>query len=399
MKLPTREDRSAPELRLLLHFCAEAPREPPEGVHALEEADVRRRFLALLRDNAVDGLVLGAMDRTGVLGRLGDDARSDLSPVLATLRRRAGVWVLERDRVLAQLRGHGLDPVVLKGAGLCSTHYPEPVARWFEDLDLLVDGDEAERAAEILADLGYEAPWTAAQRDAYLTHHYHLPLYHPGGFAVEVHWGLSRGVSAFPLDAAPFREEARRVDGLRVPRPEHLLLHVLAQSCADAVPRLVRLVDVDRILRRSPQLDLDHVAEAARTHGAEGILALLLESARRLLGTPGPRPGAPVVGADSLARRQLGLLPAEDVILSRRLASSWTTATFFSFWARRGWHRRIGYLRRRLRGENDPMAWIWEGRERPTARGPHRLGERIARLGKLAVLHWLLYRRRLTRGP
>ncbi len=65
----------------------------------------------------------------------------------------------ELREVLAALAGAGLPVLLLKGAALAYTLYPEPHLRERCDTDLLLPSrDEAERAWRVLQTLGYQRP-------------------------------------------------------------------------------------------------------------------------------------------------------------------------------------------------------------------------------------------------
>src|SRR5262249_35556323 len=63
---------------------------------------------------------------------------------------------LETRRLLAGLAGLGIRPILMKGAALAYTVYPEPALRPHADIDLLVAPADRERCTAGLAALGYE---------------------------------------------------------------------------------------------------------------------------------------------------------------------------------------------------------------------------------------------------
>ena len=101
--------------------------------------------------------------------------------------------VMELQEVLAALARAGLPVLLLKGAALAYTLYPEPHLRERCDTDLLLPSrDEAERAWRVLQTLGYQQP-NAVSGDLIV---YQLNIYKTicSGFthAVDVQWRLSK---------------------------------------------------------------------------------------------------------------------------------------------------------------------------------------------------------------
>lgn len=367
-----RSERDDRPVGLLVEACRHASDLDDEApVAALEDPVLRRQFLELAVRNGVAGVVLASLERRGILEALPDPAARDLGAALATLRRRAGFWVLERDRVLRGLSQWGLEPVTLKGAALCTAIFREPVERSFGDLDLLFADDEARDAIRSLETLGYRSPSTAPETALYLRHHYHLPLRHRGGFVVEVHWALTRGPGpgSDRLDARRFLDDAVRVRELRMPCPEHLLLHAASQINEDRFPRMCRFVDVDRLVRRTSPLDWDRISAEARAGGQENALAFVLDTSRRLLRTPVPDSARDLIRASPATRWHLGLFRVEDALRSPRFAGSWSIAKLLSFWLSDGARERLGQVRALLRGTKDPMRKVWNRGREPVRTG------------------------------
>ncbi|MBA3583167.1 MAG: nucleotidyltransferase family protein [Gemmatimonadetes bacterium] len=97
--------------------------------------------------------------------------------------------------VLAAIDGAGLEAILLQGAALAETVYPEPHLRHSHDIDILVRQEDLPRSAELLSRIGYSAhvqpdgPAGPAGRfvhesglplalhaNLFLFHHYNTPL-------------------------------------------------------------------------------------------------------------------------------------------------------------------------------------------------------------------------------
>jgi len=343
----------------------------PDRLAPLAEATFREPFFALLQRHAVLGLAARTLMRPPLASALSGDTADELRRTLGRLRRRAAFWVIERDRVLGVLRRTGIDPVVVKGGGLCTTLYAEPVEREFGDLDLLVPEDHLDPAVTALLGAGYENPWNAAQLEGYRAHHFHLRLTHPRGFVVEVHFGLTAPHAAFRLDAAEFLaqsvvHDAGRGERLRLPRPEHQLLHVVDQNALDAFNHLAKLVDLDRLIRAHPRLRWDLVEAAARRGGLERVLALSLHLTRALLGAPIPAAVLHRLDPGPVTRFHLEILRPIPSLLGQRFIARPVAARLLSGWMMPRRRDRWRYL---ALGADDPLHWIWAGHERPPEGG------------------------------
>lgn len=110
---------------------------------------------------------------------------------LLLLRHRAINTVLMNvlAEVLKYLGQAGIDVLVLKGAALCRTVYPEPCLRPMRDIDLLVRPEQATQAQELLIEMGFIGSTAPRPAD-----HFHLPsLYKKVDshyVCIELHHGL-----------------------------------------------------------------------------------------------------------------------------------------------------------------------------------------------------------------
>lgn len=92
-------------------------------------------------------------------------------------------------QILQLLQEARLDVLVLKGAALSYTLYPDPALRPMRDIDLLLPGEAADRAHALLKEAGFAQAAAVIPPD-----HFHLPpLYRDVGetkICVEIHRGL-----------------------------------------------------------------------------------------------------------------------------------------------------------------------------------------------------------------
>lgn len=251
-------------------------------------------LLAAADAHRIDGVVLNALERLAresvPAGRIVTQAR--LAP-LRLLRRQAIGWDLEQSRVLAWLEKHGLTAVVLKGGALRHTAYEQSAERRVSDLDLLFDRSAIASAQSALDALGYGDPNSAAANALYVEHHFHLQMEHPGGFKLELHWGLTPPGPHSQIDASLVRREALRAGRagreFLAPRSEHMVLHLASQNTEDSFSRLGRIVDVDRVIARSQDtFDWQHLLSVATTGHLQNALGVTLRLASVLFDTPVP---------------------------------------------------------------------------------------------------------------
>ncbi len=360
----------------------------------LDRASFRTSFLEQARRHGVLGLTLVLIERSNAFQRLADAAREQLLGALKLRRRRAALWLLERDRILSLLAQSDLRPVVLKGAALCTTAYREPAEREFIDIDLLIGRKHVSSALEILAASGYAFGMSAKARENYLVHHFHLPLRNPQGFHTELHWGLTRPSSPFYLDPASVMERSVTVEGrdgvqVRMPRPEDLLLHVVVQNIQEGFSRLSRLVDVDRIVRFWPHLSWAELRAQAARGGLDHALAVSLQLSRSLLGTPVPAETLECIRPPPLIRFHLNLLRLETSLRRGSQPRGWAKAQLLKLWLLSCRRSRLRLLWEVMRGSPDPMSWIWAPEASRTENGSIAAG--LSGLAKLVGVQALLY--------
>jgi hypothetical protein len=395
--------RTARELGpLLVALCRR------DGIGAPTDAELRvlddgatsERFVDFADRHGVLGLALATLARARARGGAGA-AGALLGDRLRGCRRRAAAMELGRDRVLAVLHATGIHPVVLKGAGLATSVYRESAERNFGDIDLLLAPDAIDRAMSALGRQGFRVPGAQAVEAGYRAHHFHVRVGRPDGFIVELHWALTRAMEPFHLDASAFLTESVVVPAalpMRVPRPEHALLHIVAECVRDGFDRLTRLVDVDRIVAAAPALDW-HVLEAmARDARLLPTLALALELAHDMLGTALPDDVRQRIRPSVGVRAHLALLKPGTSLLRQRAVTRPSWLLLLQLWLLSG-ESRAAALARMARGEDvDPLEWVWRGDDSPDAPPPTAVHP-VERIGKLAMYQLGLYARGVAAFP
>lgn len=210
---------------------------------------------------------------------------------------------------LEALGGAGLEPIVLKGAGLAYLVYPQPGHRTLADIDLLLPEGQLGPARDALLGLGFRAaedqPWPHGHR--------HLPaLIAPGGqLTLELHRHIVDEDGAYILEVEQLRtrSELRSLAGLqaRVLAPTDTLLHVCVHLAHDHRYRWFPLRSLTDILAitscRSQDLDWDLFVDTVHRSRMSGAVYWPLYLSHTWLGAPIPRPVLSALAPGAAARR------------------------------------------------------------------------------------------------
>jgi len=125
-------------------------------------------------------------------------------------RKQAGIRIQVLAEVLDLLEAHRLDVLVLKGAALCQTLYPDPSLRPMRDIDLLFRPEESDAAHQLLKLNGFQQAEAVIPAD-----HFHLPpLYRDEDqtkICIEIHRGLYPNCPPYypAVDFNRFHEQSR----------------------------------------------------------------------------------------------------------------------------------------------------------------------------------------------
>lgn len=172
------------------------------------------------------------------------------------------------DRVARLLREQDVEFAVIGGLALAAHGAPRATI----DLDLLVGGENADRLHQILAALGYEPLHRTENVANYASREPAdgrvdvLFVRRPRGRAI-----LSRA-RALPILQ---REDLRVVDA------SDLIGLKVQSSSNDPMRRRTDMADIEQLLRRAPNLDLDRVREYFRLFDREAELDGLLAGIQR----------------------------------------------------------------------------------------------------------------------
>lgn len=217
--------------------------------------------------------------------------------------------------ILGLLRSAGVETVVLKGAHLAGTVYPDPAARPMSDLDLLVREEAVPVAFQALIDAGYATDPRNDEKLDYATHHHCSPLVRAGRVPVEIHRRLLTAGPPLRQDIAGIWDRIRpvRVAGLDawVLSPEDLVIHLSLHAGWNHgfdIP-ILALCDLARCVRHyRSEIDWRALRAIAERDGGWPVVGAVLDLVRSETGAAVPMDVCPPLDdgeARELLRRHL----------------------------------------------------------------------------------------------
>lgn len=202
----------------------------------------------------------------------------------------------ELGQILKLLQEAGIPVLVLKGAWLAETVYPQPALRFMFDIDLMVSRGDLARTIEKLSEQGYDSYIRSTLEECFEGSHHWPRLFREGCIAgIEVHWNLTEPGEAWNIDSAPLWERAKPATLAETTVlslcPEDAVLHLcLHLTHAHLFEKGISpLCDIDRTVRHFENtLDWNALEGRACTWGWERGVHLALYMASVLLKTPVP---------------------------------------------------------------------------------------------------------------
>jgi len=179
-------------------------------------------------------------------------------------------------KILDLFAEHGIDSLLLKGAGLAYSVYGRPTERPMGDLDLLVRPEVAQQAWDLALTCGWARRKDVSKERSYEDHQHLPPLEDADGLQVglELHTALFTHQAPFQLPAAVIWDRARRVQvGSRsalAPSAEDQLLHAslhFAWSHEMTFGTWRTLRDVERLVAAGIDWDV-FIRQAREARGA-----------------------------------------------------------------------------------------------------------------------------------
>ena len=117
----------------------------------------------------------------------------------------------ELRNVLNAFRDKKIEVIVLKGAALAETVYPNRALRPMSDIDLLVRKEKLTEVEAKLLDMGYVLQDRAKGKEFYQEHHYHWVFSKKPDVNIEIHWHVKRPTGAFEIDIDELWKSAQSI--------------------------------------------------------------------------------------------------------------------------------------------------------------------------------------------
>jgi hypothetical protein len=203
------------------------------------------------------------------------------------------------ERALETLARTGVSAMLLKGAALVETVYPDPAHREMLDIDLLVAPERVSDATDALRKIGFDSVSEAmsepvqARSVTTARHHDEALVNRDQLVAIELHRHIAIEGEEWASGLSDFWERAltNPVTGHLVPAPEDLLIHLCLHFTRNRLGGSARrrnsggalgqLCDIARVVERE-QVDWASLAATARRHGVGSRVFLALFVAREL---------------------------------------------------------------------------------------------------------------------
>ena len=342
-----------------------------EMLHNLDIASLHQ-LLAVAVDLRVAGAVLRRIeqelapydDASSGNSRQVSAVRDAVQSEMHGMRRVAATQDMERERVMALLHRSGISPMLLKGAALRLSIYPDPAERMAGDIDMLLAPELIPHAIETLNSAGYQV---TNDMDVYRRWHFHHALRNGRGQLIELHWALTPPGAPATIDAAQMIQDAvllKRRQGapVLIPRAEDLLVHLISQNTAEPERLLARGVDIDRIVASNSAFDWDSVVSRLSAAGLKTAAWASLSLGSALLGTQWPETVELALRPPTSTIRRLRAIHLEELSLiapatrdgTFRLVQLYLTADQGGLLPAMRWLSRAGFPGPQLQAQRQP---------------------------------------------
>lgn len=188
---------------------------------------------------------------------------------------RAVLLTRELLALLSTLEDAGVRAMALKGPALGQELYGDPTIRRCADIDVLVPGQSAGRAIEVLGELGSVPQFHLEGRrlEDYRSSYYFLNFFHPAkGLYTDLHWGINTPGLAFSPCTDELFENASTIElmgrKVEVMSAENLLLFLAIHGSKHLWSRLGWAVDFAACLSRPGGIDWGAMYDKAERWGA-----------------------------------------------------------------------------------------------------------------------------------
>lgn len=338
-----------------------------------------QRFVSLADAHGVAPLLHYTLTRQHVTHNLPEHVQHSLRNEYYTSTAQQALLLSELNRISHVVKS---PMILLKGAALATTLYPEPATRPLSDLDFLIPRPALDDAVAAVRALGYSehAPEIGAGMHQAASYHVHLRGGPGGNLMVELHWNLVGSdddryapnldwfweqTEAWEQGSGSGRERERAGDGmqnsatvLQLTPTAHLLFlaaHLVLQHGASHA-RLLWFYDLHLLLTKAgDRIEWETlIQKAGEFHWAPALYAGLRGTQARL-GTPLPEAEmaalAEIVEQDPLAAI---LVERQSIADQTRVMRARSKLSGMS------WRSRFRYVRNQVLPQRDYIRWRYE---------------------------------------
>ncbi len=205
----------------------------------------------------------------------------------------------ELEKILTSFNDAGIDVLVLKGAALATTLYPDIGLRPMSDIDILCHENDLSKAKQKLFELGFAIAPDLKElyekglpvENYYLKHHPHLPQFYKKGRGIflELHWALTSETLPFHINIEEIWSRAVKAkiagnDVLVMSDEDSLIYHCTHIARHRFSAKLREYCDVSEIA--SLPIDWDDITNVAKKNKLKSPVYYALYFTNILLRTP-----------------------------------------------------------------------------------------------------------------
>jgi hypothetical protein len=262
-----------------------------------EASGLRERFLERCASQGVAGMVWHQCHSTPAWESWPREIRESLTDAIRIETALDDVRAVELSAVIEALAQAGVRALLMKGAGLAYTHYPDSALRPRQDSDILIAPQQIRAVYRALRRRGY-------RRCSPLLGTYQFIMVKRGVHVMDVHWRVSDTVPfAHAFSYAELAARASRVPALGARAstlgPADALVVACLHRAHHGEERLIWLYDLHLLASAMDRDDFRQVVASSTEKGIGHVVAAGLAAAVRYFGSrlPGPVPADWVTGS------------------------------------------------------------------------------------------------------
>jgi len=245
-------------------------------------------------EHGIGPLVYHNFQKSGIANQVRPSAAESLRGAYYGNAARNALLFAELQSVLTRMQEFKIDVIVLKGAALAGSVYPQKTLRTMTDIDLLVRNPSLPLVEKLLLQKGYRPD---RRNDGWWEHHYHwgfVKITSSMKIHFEIHWHIDYPTTPFNIDIEGMWKNAvrARVAGVDVLvlSPEDLLLHLCQHACKHKLIGVRPLCDIRETIRHyKRRIRWGEIETRAAEWRITPQVCLTLRLAKDLLGAEVPQ--------------------------------------------------------------------------------------------------------------